>query len=65
MPKFQIEQYELHLSKYIVYAESEEEAIEKVYDGNGEFVENSTQFLNIAMDKGTPPSICSIEEIKV
>ena len=39
MPKFQIEQYELHLSKYIVYDESEEEAIEKVYDGNGEFVE--------------------------
>ena len=34
MPEFEIEQYELHTAKYRVDAESEAEAIFKLFDGD-------------------------------
>ena len=54
MPVFEIEQYELHTMKFRVEAANEAEAIAKLFGGDGEAVENSLEFVEIAEDMGLP-----------
>lgn len=52
MPVFRIEQYELHTHAYSVEADSEAEAIRKLLDGNGEPVDDSQEFVEVAEERG-------------
>ena len=52
MPKFEIEQYELHAMKYRVEADNEADAIVMLLDGEAEPVEQSQDFIEIAEDFG-------------
>ena len=52
MPKFKIEQYELHFCTYEVEADSEADAIAMVFDGGGEVTDNG--FIEVADDYGLP-----------
>ena len=54
MPTFEIEQYELHSAKYRVQADSEAEAIAKLFAGEGEAVDNSLEYIEVADDYGLP-----------
>jgi hypothetical protein len=54
MPKFEIEQYEIYVSKYRVEAKSEAGAIQKLFDGENEPVENSLEYVETAEDIGLP-----------
>ncbi len=54
MPTFEIEQYELHMMKYRVEASNEAEAIKKLFDGEGEPVDNSLEYIEVADDFGMP-----------
>ncbi len=54
MPTFEIEQYELHTQTYRVEASSEAEAIKKLFDGDGEAVDNSQEYIEVAEDFGLP-----------
>ncbi len=52
MPKYRIEQYELHYATYVVDAPSEAEAIAVVFDGGGEVID--TGYIEVAEDFGMP-----------
>lgn len=52
MPIFEIEQYELHTTTYHVEADNIAEAIVKLLDGDGDPVDNSTEYIEVADDKG-------------
>ena len=52
MPKFQIEQYELHVMKYEITADSEADAIVKLLDGEAEPIDGSLEYVEIAKDFG-------------
>lgn len=54
MPLFQIEQYEIHITKYRVEAKDEAEAIAKLLDGKADPIDNSLEFVEIADDFGIP-----------
>lgn len=54
MPTYEIEQYELHSAKFRVEADSEAEAINKLFDGEGDAVDNSLEFIEVADDHGMP-----------
>jgi len=54
MPTFEIEQYELHTMKYRVEANNEAEAIRMLFDGDGEAVDNSQEYIEVADDFGLP-----------
>lgn len=54
MPTFEIEQYEICLTKYRVEASSEAEAIAKLLDGEAEAIDNSHEYVEIAEDCGLP-----------
>jgi len=54
MPKFEIEQYELHTQTYRVVAENEAQAIAKLFNGEAEPVEQSQDFIEVAEDFGLP-----------
>lgn len=54
MPMYEIEQYELHISKYRVEASSEAEAIVKLLDGEADPVDNSLEYIEVADDFGMP-----------
>ena len=54
MPTFEIEQYELHCAKFRVEADSEAEAIAKLFAGEGDAVDNSLEFVEVADDYGLP-----------
>jgi hypothetical protein len=54
MPKFEIEQFELHAMKYRVEADSEAQAIAKLFNGEAEPVEQSQDFIEVAEDYGLP-----------
>ena len=54
MPTYEIEQYELHATKYLVEACSKAEAIAKLFEGKGEPVEESQEFIEVADDYGLP-----------
>jgi len=47
-----VEVYELGCASYVVEADSVQEAIEEYKGGNGEFLESSADFIEIAEDKG-------------
>jgi len=57
MPKFLIEQYELHAQKKLVEADSRGEAIARLLDGDYESVSNGLEFIMIADDFGLPAAI--------
>lgn len=48
MPTFEIEQYEVCATTYRVEAASEAEAIAKLFDGGGEVIDNSHDFIEVA-----------------
>jgi hypothetical protein len=54
MPTYEIEQYELHAMKYRVEASCEAEAIAKLFDGEGEAVDNSLEYIEVPEDYGLP-----------
>ncbi len=54
MPTYQIEQYELHAMKYRVEADSQAEAVVKLFDGEAEPVEQSQEFIEVADNYGMP-----------
>ena len=54
MPKFEIEQYELHAMKYRVEAASEAEAVQLLLVGEAEPVEQSQDFIEVADNFGLP-----------
>ncbi len=57
MPTYEIEQYEIHTMKYRVEANSEAEAIKKLFDGDGEAVDNSLEYIEVAEDFGLPVDV--------
>ena len=57
MPTFEIEQYELHTMKYRVEASTEAEAIKKLFDGDGEAVDNSLEYIEAAENFGLPVDV--------
>jgi len=54
MPIFEIEQYEIHTATYRLSADSEADAIAKLFDGDGEFVDNSQEYIETCEDLGLP-----------
>lgn len=54
MPTFEIEQYEICVTKYRVEASSESEAITKLLDGGAEAIDNSHEYIEVAEDWGLP-----------
>jgi len=54
MPMYEIEQYELHVSKYRVEAKSDADAITKLFNGEADLVDNSTEYIEVADDLGMP-----------
>jgi hypothetical protein len=54
MPKYEIEQYEIYVSKYRVEANSEADAIQKLFDGENEPVDDSLEYVEVAEDIGLP-----------
>ena len=54
MPKYEIEQYELHAQTYRVEASTEAEAIAKLFQGKAEPVDGGLEFVEIAEDYGLP-----------
>ncbi len=54
MPTFEIEQYELHTTKYRVEAANEAEAIAKLFQGHAEPVEQSQEMIEVADEYGLP-----------
>ena len=54
MATFEIEQYEIHAQKYRVEADSEAEAIKKLFDGEADPVDDSLDFIEVAEDLGLP-----------
>jgi hypothetical protein len=54
MPKYEIEQYEIYVSKYRVEANSAAEAIQKLFDGENEPVDDSLEYVETAEDIGLP-----------
>jgi hypothetical protein len=54
MPLFELEQYEICVTKYRVEASSEAEAIAKLFDGGAEAVDDCHEYIEIAEDCGLP-----------
>lgn len=51
---YEIEQYEICITKYRVEASSEAEAIAKLFDGGADAVDNSHEHIEVAEDCGLP-----------
>ena len=54
MPTFVIEQYEIHTQTYRVEANSEAEAIKKLFDGEADAVDNGLEYVEVCEDLGLP-----------
>ncbi len=52
MPIYRIEQYEIHVQGYNVTADSEADAIVKLLMGEGDPIDNSLEFVNVADNQG-------------
>ena len=52
MPVFRIEQYEIHVQGYNVTADDEADAIHRLLLGEGDPIDNSLEFVEIADDHG-------------
>ena len=54
MPTYELEQYELHVTKYRVEATDEGEAVAKLFAGEADPMDNSTEYIEVAEDYGMP-----------
>ena len=54
MPKFEIEQYEIHTQLYRVEADSEAEAVKRLFDGEASAVDDGLEYIEVAEDVGLP-----------
>ena len=54
MPIYEIEQYELHATKYRVEADSKAQAIARLFGGEADFIDNSLDYIEVADDYGMP-----------
>ena len=54
MPMYEIEQYELHVQKYLIEADSEAEAIAKLFNSEADPVDDSLEYVEICEDRGLP-----------
>jgi hypothetical protein len=54
LPSYEIEQYELHATRYRVAASDEAEAIARLLNGQAELVEESQDFIEVAEEYGLP-----------
>ncbi len=52
MPVFEIEQYETHAMKYRVEADDVGQAIVKLFDGDGDPVDDSLEYIEVADERG-------------
>lgn len=52
MPKYEIEQYELHTMRYSVEAASEAEAIKKLLTGEADPIDDTLELIEVADDYG-------------
>lgn len=52
MPLYEIKQYELHAMNYRVEADSPAQAIVKLFDGDGEAVDDSLEYVEVADECG-------------
>lgn len=52
MPTFEIEQYEVHSTKYRIEADDVAQAIVKLFDGEGDPVDDSLEYIEIAYENG-------------
>ena len=51
---YEIEQYEICITKYRIEASSEAEAIAKLFDGGADAVDNSHEYIETAEECGLP-----------
>jgi hypothetical protein len=58
MPTFEIEQYEIHGQTFRVEADSEAQAIKKLFEGKAEPVDNSLELIEVANDLELPADNC-------
>ena len=54
MPRFEIEQYELHTMRYSVDAASEAEAIQKLLTGGADPIDDTLELIEVADEYGMP-----------
>ena len=54
MATFEIEQYEIHSQKFQVEANSEAEAIKKLFDGEADATDEGPELIEVAEDFGLP-----------
>ena len=54
MPIYEIEQYELHSQTYQVEANSEAEAIKKLFDGQAQPMDDGFDLVEVAREYGLP-----------
>jgi len=54
MPRFEVEQYEIHTVKFEVDAKSKAEAIAKVLGGKGTAIDYSDELIEVGQDLGMP-----------
>ena len=54
MPRFEVEQYEIHTVKFEVDAKSKAEAIAKVLGGRATVVDYSDELIEVGQDLGMP-----------
>ena len=54
MPIYEIEQFEMHTQKYRVEADSEAQAIKRLFAGEADVVDGSLEFIQVADDCGLP-----------
>ena len=54
MPKFEIEQYEIHTQLYRVEADSEAEAVKRLFEGEASAVDGGLEYIEVAEDVGLP-----------
>jgi len=54
MPFFRIEQYEIHAQTYQVEADCEAQAIEKLFAGEADAIDDGLEYIEVAEDLGLP-----------
>ncbi|MCE9553068.1 MAG: hypothetical protein K8T91_06775 [Planctomycetes bacterium] len=54
MPRYLIEQYEIHSQSFRVDAENEALAIKKLFDGQAQPEDNGLEYIEVANDLGLP-----------
>ena len=54
MPTYELEQYELHVTKYRVEAMDKGEAVAKLFAGEADPMDNSSEFVEVADNYGMP-----------